>query len=213
MRIREITQLTEAVNLRPSREAVRRLVMQQLPRYAKKSIPIAGWAYMFYDLYVRLKEEDYKGAMMSLGVDGATIAAQGGATILAGPVVGTIAGITTQLSGIVALVTRDLYGKVYCLDPKTRQPMLCTPGNEHNTALQWEDDNLPGYQQRRQEFQDLIESIINEIKDSIMSMLQSDEMVNKLSGKQGAANARNALRNMDTAGNPSPALHPERYPK
>jgi hypothetical protein len=91
--------------------------------------------------------------------------------------------------------------------------MLCTPGNEHNTALQWEDDNLPGYQQRRQEFHDLIESIINEIKDGIMSMLQSDEMVNKLSGKQGAANARNAVRNMDTAGNPSPALHPERYPK
>jgi hypothetical protein len=35
----------------------------------------------------------------------------------------------------------------------------------------------------------------------------------RLTGAQGAANARNALRNMDTPGNPSPALHPELYPQ
>jgi len=35
----------------------------------------------------------------------------------------------------------------------------------------------------------------------------------KLTGKQGAANARSALRNMDTPGNPSPYLHPELYPQ
>jgi hypothetical protein len=204
MKIREITQLTEAVNLRPSREAVRRLVMAQLPRYAKKAIPIAGWAYMLYDLYVRVVEEqDYKGAMMSLGVD--SLAA------VASVFTGGMAGFAVQMAGVTALLTRDLYGKVYCLDPKTRQPMLCTPGNEHNIPLQLEDDNLPGYQQRQADFKELIGEIIDDIKSSILSALPKDS--DKITGKQGAANARDALRNMDTPNNPSPALHPERYPK
>jgi hypothetical protein len=204
MKIREITQLTEAVNLRPSREAVRRLVMAQLPRYAKKAIPIAGWAYMLYDLYVRVVEEqDYKGAMMSIGVD--SLAA------VASVFTGGMAGFAVQMAGVTALLTRDLYGKVYCLDPKTRQPMLCTPGNEHNIALQLEDDNLPGYQQRQADFKELIGEIIDDIKSSILSALPKDS--DKITGKQGAANARDALRNMDTPNNPSPALHPERYPK
>jgi hypothetical protein len=204
MKIREITQLTEAVNLRPSRQAVRQLVMAQLPRYAKKAIPIAGWAYMLYDLYVRVVEEqDYKGAMMSLGVD--SLAA------VASVFTGGYGGFAVQTAGVTALMTRDLYGKVYCLDPKTRQPMLCTPGNEHNIPLQLEDDNLPGYQQRQADFKELIGEIIDDIKSSILSALPKDS--DKITGKQGAANARDALRNMDTPNNPSPALHPERYPK
>jgi hypothetical protein len=204
MRIREITQLTEAVNLRPDPAHVRQLVMQQLPKYAKKSIPIAGWAFMLYDLYVRVVEEkDYKGAMMSLGVD--SLAA------VAAVFTGGMAGFAVQMVGISALLTRDLYGKIYCLDPKTRQPMLCTPGNEHNTALQLEDDKFPGYEQRREEFQALIKDILDDIANSILSVLPKDTA--KISGAQGAANARNALKNSNTAGNPSPALHPERYPK
>jgi hypothetical protein len=35
----------------------------------------------------------------------------------------------------------------------------------------------------------------------------------RLTKAQGAANARNAIRNFDTPGNPSPALHPELYPQ
>ena len=203
MKIREITQLTEAVNLRPSRQAVRQLVMAQLPRYAKKAIPIAGWAYMLYDLYVRVVEEqDYKGAMMSLGVD--SLAA------VAAFFTGGYGGFAVQMAGVTALLTRDLYGKVYCLDPKTRQPMLCTPGNEHNIPLQLEDDNLPGYQQRQADFKELIGEILDDIKSSILSVLPKDS--DRITGKQGAANARDALRNMDTPNNPSPALHPERYP-
>jgi hypothetical protein len=204
MRIREITQLTEAVNLRPDPAHVRQLVMAQLPKYAKKSIPIAGWAFMLYDLYVRVVEEkDYKGAMMSLGVD--SLAA------VAAVFTGGMAGFAVQMVGISALLTRDLYGKIYCLDPKTRQPMLCTPGKEHNTALQLEDDKFPGYEQRREEFQALIKDILDDIANSILSVLPKDTA--KISGAAGAANARNALRNSNTAGNPSPALHPERYPK
>jgi hypothetical protein len=204
MKIREITQLTEAVDPRPSREAVRHLVMQQLPRYAKKALPIAGWAFMLYDLYVRLVEEkDYKGAMMSLGVD--SLAA------VAAVFTGGMGGFAVQMAGVSALLTRDLYGKVYCLDPKTRQAQLCTPGNAHNIPLQLEDDDLPGYQQRRQEFQALITDILDDIAKSIMSVLPKDS--DKITGRQGAANARNAIRDIDTSGNPSPYLHPERYPK
>jgi hypothetical protein len=204
MKIREITQLTEAVNLRPDPAYVRQLVMAQLPRYAKKSIPIAGWAFMLYDLYVRVVEEkDYKGAMMSLGVD--SLAA------VAAVFTGGMAGFAVQMAGITGLLARDLYGKQFCLDPKTRQPMLCVPGDKHNIPLQWEDDNLPGYQQRREEWLKLIGEILNEIKSSTLSVLPKDTA--KISGAQGAANARNALRNMNTAGNPSPALQPDRYPK
>jgi len=105
MKIREITQLSEAVDLRPDPAGIRQLVMQQLPRYAKKAIPIAGWAFMLYDLYVRLvKEKDYKGAMMSLGVD--SLAA------IAGVFTGGMGGFAVQMAGVIALLTRDLYGKV-----------------------------------------------------------------------------------------------------
>jgi len=204
MRFYEITPLTEAVNLRPSREAVRQLVMAQLPKYAKKSIPIAGWAFMLYDLYVRVVEEkDYKGAMMSLGVD--TVAA------VAAVFTGGMGGFALQMAGVTALLTRDLYGKVYCLDPKTRQPMLCVPGKEHNIALQLEDDKFEGYEQRREDFQKLITDVLDDIKSSILSALPQSS--DRISGKQGAANARDALKNMNTAGNPSPTLQPDRYPK
>ena len=204
MRFREITQLTEAVNLRPDPAYVRQLVMAQLPKYAKKSIPIAGWAFMLYDLYVRVVEEkDYKGAMMSLGVD--SVAA------VAAVFTGGMGGFAVQVAGVSLLLTRDLYGKVYCLDPKTRQPMLCVPGKEHNIALQLEDDKFPGYEQRREDFQKLITDVLDDIKSSILSALPQGS--DRITGRQGAANARDALKNMNTAGNPSPTLQPDRYPK
>ena len=204
MRFYEIKPLTEAVNLRPDPAYVRQLVMAQLPKYAKKSIPIAGWAFMLYDLYVRVVEEkDYKGAMMSLGVD--TVAA------VAAVFTGGMGGFAVQMAGVTALLTRDLYGKVYCLDPKTRQPMLCVPGKEHNIALQLEDDKFEGYEQRREDFQKLITDVLDDIKSSILSALPQGS--DRISGRQGAANARDALKNMNTAGNPSPTLQPDRYPK
>jgi hypothetical protein len=89
--------------------------------------------------------------------------------------------------------------------------MLCTPGKEHNIPLQLEDDNLPGYQQRQADFKELIGEIIDDIRSSILSVLPKDS--DKITGKQGAVNARNAIRDIDTSGNPSPYLHPERYPK
>ena len=229
MRFREITQLTEADTPaqkaaqraglgrprsipKPSREHVKALVLAQLPKYAKKSIPIFGWAYMLYDLYVRVVlEKDYKGAMMSLAVDGATIAAQAGGTVIGGPVAGAVSGITTQFAGIAGLVARDTYGQHFCLDPKTQQPIACIPGNHNNIPLQWEDDNLDGYKDRREEWLKMVTDALNVIADDIMSMLPKGS--DRITGQQGAANARDALRNYSTAGNPSPYLHPDRYPK
>jgi hypothetical protein len=218
MRIREITQLTEAVTPAQqaaqraglgslaalNREQVKASVLAQLPRYAKKSIPIFGWAYMLYDLYVRVVEEkDYKGAMMSLGVD--SLAA------VAAVFTGGVGGFLVQIAGVAALVARDTYGQHFCLDPKTGQPMKCITGNKNNIPLQWEDDNLPGYKERHAEYLEMVTSILNQMAEDIVSMLPKDTA--KISGAQGAANARNALKNSNTAGNPSPALHPERYPK
>jgi hypothetical protein len=205
MKIREITRLTEAdtpAKLSIDRQSVKALVMAKLPTYAKKSIPIAGWAYMLYDLYVRVVEEkDYKGAMLSLGVDTVTAIV----SVFTG-----VGGFAVQMAGIAGLLTRDLYGKYFCLDPKTRQPMVCIPGNKNNIPLQWEDDNLPGYEDRREEFLKMISSILDEIANSIVSTLPK---ATNITGAQGAANARNAIRDIDTSGNPSPYLHPERYPK
>ena len=220
MRIREITQLTEADTpaqqaaqraglgrpgslTKPSRESVKALVMKQLPRYAKKSIPVLGWAYMLYDLYVRVVEEkDYKGAMFSLGVDTVTAIV----SVFTG-----VGGFAVQMAGIAGLVARDTYGQHFCLDPKTGQPIDCIPGNKNNIPLQWEDDNLPGYKERHAEWLEMVTSVLNDMANDIVSMLPKDTA--KISGAQGAANARNAIRDIDTSGNPSPYLHPERYPK
>ena len=217
MKIREITQLTEADTPAQqaaqraglgslaalNRERVKASVLAQLPRYAKKSIPIFGWAYMLYDLYVRVVEEkDYKGAMFSLGVDTVTAFV----SVFTG-----VGGFAVQMAGIAGLVARDTYGQHFCLDPKTGQPMKCITGNKNNIPLQWEDDNLPGYKERRAAYLEMVTSILNQMAEDIVSMLPKDTA--KISGAQGAANARNALKNSNTAGNPSPALHPERYPK
>jgi hypothetical protein len=213
MKIREITRLNEAVSLRPDPARVREIVLKQLPRYAGKAVPIAGWAYMFYDLYVRLAlEKDYKGAVMSLTADAATIGAQVGGTALGGPVVGAIAGISTQLAGIAALLARDTYGMMFCLDPKTKTPMLCPPGEaRHGMSLQWEDDQYPGYKERREMWLGMIEMTLEDLKQSIDDALPDSK--NRITGKQGADNARKAVRDFDTPNNPSPYLHPERYPK
>lgn len=50
-----------------------------------------------------------------------------------------------------------------------------------------------------------------EISNSIADMRST--VANRITGKQGAANARNAISTIDTPGNPSPVLHPELYPK
>jgi hypothetical protein len=158
---------------------------------------------MLYDLYVRVVEEkDYKGAMFSLGVDTVTAFV----SVFTG-----VGGFAVQMAGIAGLVARDTYGQHFCLDPKTGQPMKCITGNKNNIPLQWEDDNLPGYKERRAAYLEMVTSILNQMAEDIVSMLPKDTA--KISGAQGAANARNALKNSNTAGNPSPALHPERYPK
>ena len=202
MKIREITRLNEANSLRPDPARVREIVLKQLPRYAKKAIPIAGWAYMLYDLYVRIVEEkDYKGAMMSVGVD--TVAA------LAGLFASPMAGFAVQMAGITGLLARDTYGMMYCLDPKTKTPMFCPPGEaRHGLSLQWEDDNYPGHEQRKEMWLDMIGAVLDDLKTSILGALPE-----KITGKQGADNARKAIRDFDTPNNPSPNLHPERYPK
>jgi hypothetical protein len=57
----------------------------------------------------------------------------------------------------------------------------------------------------------MVTSVLNDMANDIVAMLPKDTA--KISGAQGAANARNAIRDIDTSGNPSPYLHPERYPK
>jgi hypothetical protein len=57
----------------------------------------------------------------------------------------------------------------------------------------------------------IYEIIKEEVGNSIDDMRSA--VANRITGKQGAANARNAVRTIDTPGNPSPTLHPERYPK
>ena len=70
---------------------------------------------------------------------------------------------------------------------------------------------MPGYKERHAEYLEMVTSILNQMAEDIVSMLPKDTA--RITGAQGAANARNALKNSNTAGNPSPALHPERYPK
>jgi hypothetical protein len=54
-------------------------------------------------------------------------------------------------------------------------------------------------------------SKISDVLDNVV--WGSDDDSEPITGKQGQQNQRNAVRNFDTPGNPSPALHPELYPK
>ena len=108
-------------------------------------------------------------------------------------VVAGMGSLATAIPATAYQAARDLYGEYYEYD--SGKPAVF----EYDMAADPE-----GTQQRVRE---LAQHIEQELKAGLT------QNQSRLTKAQGAANARNALRNFDTPGNPSPALHPELYPQ
>lgn len=108
-------------------------------------------------------------------------------------VVGGVGSLATAIPATAYQASRDLYGEYYEYD--SGKPAI----------LEYDMANDPeGTQQRVSE---LAQKIEQDLKDGLT------RNQGRLTGKQAAANQRSAIRNIDTPGNPSPALHPELYPQ
>jgi len=108
-------------------------------------------------------------------------------------VVGGVGSLATAIPATAYQAARDLYGEYYEYD--SGKPAI----------LEYDMANDPeGTQQRVSE---LAQKIEQDLKDGLT------RNQGRLTGKQAAANQRSAIRNIDTPGNPSPALHPELYPQ
>jgi hypothetical protein len=143
-----------------------------------------------------------KGALKSIPYVGALIGVVFGIERL---IKGDVPGAGIELvSGVGSLATaipatayqaaRDLYGEYYVYEGSGKPAVF-----EYDMAADPEGTN--------KRVADLAEKIEQALKAGL-SQNQS-----RLTKAQGAANARNALRNYSTAGNPSPALNPELYPQ
>jgi hypothetical protein len=109
-------------------------------------------------------------------------------------VVGGVGSLATAIPATAYQAARDLYGEYYVYEGSGKPAVF-----EYDMAADPE-----GTQQRVRE---LAQHIEQELKAGLT------QNQSRLTKAQGAANARNAIRNFDTPGNPSPTLHPELYPQ
>jgi len=109
-------------------------------------------------------------------------------------VVSGVGSLATAIPATAYQAARDLYGEYYVYADSGKPAIF-----EYDMA-----DDPEGTQQRVSE---LAQKIEQELKEGLT------QNQSRLTKAQGAANARNALRNYSTAGNPSPALNPDLYPQ
>jgi len=103
-------------------------------------------------------------------------------------------GLATAIPATAYLAARDLYGEYYVHEGSGKPAIF-----EYDMAADPEGTN--------KRVADLAAKIEQYLKEGLT------QNQSRLTKAQGAANARNALRNYNTAGNPSPALNPELYPQ
>jgi hypothetical protein len=103
-------------------------------------------------------------------------------------------GLATAIPATAYLAARDLYGEYYVYEGSGKPAVF-----EYDMAADPEGT--------KKRVADLAEKIERDLKEGLT------QNQSRLTKAQGAANARNALRNYSTAGNPSPALNPELYPQ
>jgi len=169
------------------------LIMKKMPYYLKtgllKSIPLAGYAILAYLVGERLGKGDPTGAALELGT-GLAMGSGWGA-------------IVATIPGIAVIMARDLYGETF-KNPNT------------DKMAKWEEDMISdpqGTKERMSYLSDLIEKQMKEgieqAKQSYEAGKQSAELDRKtnmpITGRQGAQNQRNVVRNWDTPGNPAPS--------
>jgi hypothetical protein len=109
-------------------------------------------------------------------------------------VVGGIGSLYTAIPATAYQAARDMYGEYYAY-ADTQKPAI------------FEYDMANDPQGTTQRVKELADKVAQEIKERF------EQNKIKLSRAQGASNQRSAVKNFDTPGNPSPALHPELYPQ
>jgi hypothetical protein len=105
-----------------------------------------------------------------------------------------VGSLATAIPATAYQAARDLYGEYYVYEGSGKPAVF-----EYDMAADPEGT--------KQRVADLAAKIEQELKAGL------NQNQSRLTKAQGAANARNALRNYSTAGNPSPALNPELYPQ
>ena len=109
-------------------------------------------------------------------------------------VVSGVGSLTTAIPATAYQAARDLYGEYYIYEGSGKPAVF-----EYDMAADPEGT--------KKRVAMLAEKIAQDLKEGL------NQNQGRLTKAQGAANARNALRNYSTAGNPSPALNPELYPQ
>jgi hypothetical protein len=109
-------------------------------------------------------------------------------------VVSGVGSLATAIPATAYQAARDLYGEYYVYEGSGKPAVF-----EYDMAADPEGT--------KQRVNALAEKIAQDLKEGL------NQNQGRLTKAQGAANARNALRNYSTAGNPSPALNPELYPQ
>jgi hypothetical protein len=140
-----------------------------------------------------LKSIPYVGALIGIvfGIDRLIKGDVPGAGI---EVVSGVGSLATAIPATAYQAARDLYGEYYVYEGSGKPAVF-----EYDMAADPEGT--------KKRVADLAAKIEQELK---VGLTQNQSRLTKA---QGAANARNAIRNFDTPGNPSPALHPELYPQ
>jgi hypothetical protein len=109
-------------------------------------------------------------------------------------VVSGVGSLATAIPATAYQAARDLYGEYYVYEGSGKPAVF-----EYDMAADPEGT--------KKRVADLAEKIEQDLKEGLT------QNQSRLTKSQGAANARNALRNYSTAGNPSPALNPDLYPQ
>jgi hypothetical protein len=109
-------------------------------------------------------------------------------------VVSGVGSLATAIPATAYQAARDLYGEYYIYEGSGKPAVF-----EYDMAADPEGT--------KQRVADLAAKIEQDLKEGLT------QNQSRLTKSQGAANARNALRNYSTAGNPSPALNPDLYPQ
>ena len=109
-------------------------------------------------------------------------------------VVSGVGSLATAIPATAYQAARDLYGEYYIYE-----------GSDKPAVFEYDMAADPEGTKKR--VADLAAKIHRVLKEGLT------QNQSRLTQAQGAANARNALRNYSTAGNPSPALNPELYPQ
>lgn len=149
----------------------------------------------------RLPELALKGALKSIPYAGAVI---GVAFAINSLIQRDVLGAGLELTAGLGSVATAIPATAYQAAREIYSDYYTEEGGRKVTV---EADAVQDPEGTKQRIDFLYNKIYTELKDKFT------EGSTRLTGAQGAANARNALRNMDTPGNPSPALHPELYPQ